>query len=70
MNEAKVYGMPLVQSYWYECLVEGDFESGNNWEGLHSKKILQESFKVKSRKKELTSREVFMKEHKKIVDFN
>ena len=70
MKDSKVYGMTPVQSFWYESLVEGEFESGNNWEEPHSKRILHESFKERSRKNEHTSREVFMKELKKIVDFN
>jgi len=69
MKDSKVYGMTPVQSFWYESLVEGEFESGNNWEEPHSKRILHESFKERSRKNEHTSREVFMKELKKIVDF-
>jgi len=70
MKDSKVYSMTPVQSFWYESLVEGEFESGNNWEEPHSKRILHESFKERSRKNEHTSREVFMKELKKIVDFN
>ncbi len=69
MKDSKVYGMTPVQSFWYESLVEGEFESGNNWEEPHSKRILYESFKERSRKNEHTSREVFMKELKKIVDY-
>ena len=70
MKDSKVNGMTPVQSFWYESLVEEEFESGNNWEGPHSKRTLHESFKERSRKNEHTSREVFMKELKKIVDFN
>ena len=69
MKDSKVYSMTPVQSFWYESLVEGEFESGNNWEGPHSKRILYESFKERSRKNEHTSREVFAKELKRIVDF-
>ncbi len=69
MKDSKVYSMTPVQTFWHECLVEGEFESGNNWEEPHSKRILHESFKERSRKNEHTSREVFMKELKKIVDF-
>jgi hypothetical protein len=69
MKDSKVYGMTPVQSFWYESLVEGEFESGNNWEEPHSKRILYESFKERSRKNEHTSREVFAKELKRIVDF-
>ena len=69
MKDSKVYSMTPVQSFWYESLVEGEFESGNNWEGPHNKRTLHESFKERSRKNEHTSREVFMKELKKIVDF-
>jgi len=69
MKDSKVYGMTPVQSFWYESLVEGEFETGNSWEEPHSKRILHESFKERSRKNEHTSREVFMKELKKIVDF-
>ena len=61
--------MTPVQTFWHECLVEGEFETGNSWEEPHSKRILHESFKERSRKNEHTSREVFMKELKKIIDF-
>jgi hypothetical protein len=69
MKDSKVYSMTPVQTFWHECLVEGEFETGNSWEEPHSKRILHESFKEQSRKNEHTSREVFMKELKKIVDF-
>ena len=69
MKDSKVYSMTPVQTFWHECLVEGEFETGNSWEEPHSKRILHESFKERSRKNEHTSREVFMKELKKIVDF-
>ncbi len=69
MKDSKVYSMMPVQTFWYECLVEGEFESGNDWEGPHSKRNLYQSFKERSRKNEHTSREVFMKELKKIVDY-
>jgi len=69
MKDSKVYGMTPVQSFWYESLVEGEFESGTNWEGPHSKRVLHESFKEQSKKNEHTRREVFMKELKKIVDY-
>ena len=69
MKNSKVYSMTPVQTFWYECLVEGEFESGNDWEGPHSKRNLYQSFKDQSRKNEHTSREVFMKELKKIIDF-
>ena len=69
MKDSKVYGMTPVQTFWHECLVEGEFETGNSWEEPHSKRILHESFKERSRKNEHTSREVFMKELKRIVDF-
>jgi len=69
MKDSKVYSMTPVQTFWHECLVEGEFETGNSWEGPHSKRILHESFKEQSRKNEHTSREVFMKELKKIIDF-
>jgi len=69
MKDSKVYSMTPVQTFWYECLVEGEFESGNDWEGPHSKRNLYQSFKDQSRKNEHTSREVFMKELKKIIDF-
>ena len=69
MKDSKVYSMTPVQTFWYECLVEGEFESGNDWEGPHSKRNLYQSFKEQSRKNEHTSREVFMKELKKIIDF-
>ena len=45
------------------------FETGNSWEGPHSKRTLYESFKERSKKNEHTSREVFMKELKRIVDY-
>ena len=61
--------MTPVQTFWYECLVEGEFETGNDWEGPHSKRNLYQSFKEQSKKNEHTSREVFMKELKRIVDF-
>ena len=61
--------MTPVQSFWYESLVEGEFESGIDWEGAHSKRDLYQSFKEQSKKNEHTSKEVFMKELKKIVDF-
>jgi len=69
MKDSKVYSMTPVQTFWHECLVEGEFETGNSWEEPHSKRILHESFKERSRKNEHTSREVFMKELKKIIDF-
>jgi len=69
MKDSKVYSMTPVQTFWHECLVEGEFETGNSWEGPHSKRTLYESFKERSRKNEHTSREVFMKELKKIVDY-
>jgi hypothetical protein len=69
MKNSKVYSMTPVQTFWYECLVEGEFESGNDWEGPHSKRNLYQSFKDQSRKNEHTSKEVFMKELKKIIDF-
>jgi len=69
MKDSKVYSMMPVQTFWYECLVEGEFETGNDWEGPHSKRNLYQSFKEQSRKNEHTSREVFMKELKKIVDY-
>jgi len=69
MKDSKVYSMTPVQTFWHECLVEGEFESGNSWEGPHKKRTLYESFKERSRKNEHTSREVFMKELKKIVDY-
>jgi len=69
MRDSKVYSMSPVQMFWHECLVEGEFETGNRWEEPHNKRILHESFKEQSKKNEHTSREVFMKELKKIVDF-
>ncbi len=69
MKDSKVCSMTPVQTFWHECLVEGEFETGNSWEEPHSKRILHESFKERSRKNEHTSREVFMKELKKIVDY-
>ena len=69
MKNSKVYSMTPVQTFWYESLVEGEFESGHNWEGPHSKRILYKSFKEQSKKNEHTSREVFAKELKRIVDF-
>ena len=69
MKDSKVYSMTPVQTFWYEILVEGVFESENSWEGPHSKRNLYQSFKEQSRKNEHTSREVFMKELKKIVDY-
>ena len=69
MKDSKVYSMTPVQTFWHECLVEGEFETGNSWEEPHSKRILHESFKERSKKNEHTSREVFMKELKRIVDF-
>jgi len=69
MKDSKVYSMTPVQSFWYEILVEGEFELEHSWEEPHSKRNLYESFKEQSRKNEHTSREVFMKELKRIVDF-
>jgi len=69
MKNSKVYSMTPVQTFWHECLVEGEFETGNSWEEPHSKRNLYQSFKEQSKKNEHTSREVFMKELKKIVDF-
>jgi phage/plasmid-associated DNA primase len=69
MKDSKVYSMTPVQTFWHECLVEGEFETGNSWEGPHSKRTLYESFKERSKKNEHTSREVFMKELKRIVDY-
>ncbi len=69
MKDSKVYSMTPVQSFWYEILVEGEFESEHGWEEPHSKRNLYESFKEQSRKNEHTSREVFMKELKRIVDY-
>ena len=69
MKNSKGYSMTPVQTFWYECVVEGEFESGNDWEGPHSKRSLYQSFKDQSRKNEHTSREVFMKELKIFIDF-
>ena len=69
MKNSKVYSMTPVQAFWHECLVEGEFETGNSWEEPHSKRNLYQSFKEQSKKNEHTSKEVFMKELKKIVDF-
>ena len=69
MKDSKVYSMTPVQSCWYEILVEGEFESEHGWEEPHKKRNLYQSFKEQSKKNEHTSREVFMKELKRIVDF-
>ncbi|SVC77741.1 uncharacterized protein METZ01_LOCUS330595 [marine metagenome] len=69
MKDSKVYSMTPVQSFWYEILVEGEFESEHGWEEPHKKRNLYQSFKEQSKKNEHTSREVFMKELKRIVDF-
>jgi len=69
MKDSKVYGMTPVQTFWYEILVEGEFESEHGWEEPHKKRNLYQSFKEQSKKNEHTSREVFMKELKRIVDF-
>ena len=67
MKDSKIHSMSPVQSFWYECLVEGMFGSEQNWEGPHTKTFLHELFKTQSRKNEHFSKEVFAKELKKLV---
>ena len=67
MKDSKVHSMSPVQSFWYECLVEGMFGTDQNWEGPHTKTIVHELFKAQSRKNEHFSKEVFAKELKKLV---
>ena len=67
MNDSKVHSMTPVQSFWYECLVEGMFGSNQNWEGPHVKTFIHDLFKEQSRKNEHTTKEVFAKELKKLV---
>ena len=67
MNDSKVQSMSPVQSFWYECLVEGMFGSDQNWEGPHTKTFIHMLFREQSRKNEHFSKEVFAKELKKLV---
>ena len=67
MKDSKVHSMSPVQSFWYECLVEGMFGTDQNWEGPHTKTFVHELFKAQSRKNEHFSKEVFAKELKKLV---
>ena len=67
MNDSKVQSMSPVQSFWYECLVEGMFGTDQNWEGPHTKTFIYMLFREQSRKNEHFSKEVFAKELKKLV---
>ena len=67
MNDSKVQSMSPVQSFWYECLVEGMFGTDQNWEGPHTKTFIHMLFREQSRKNEHFSKEVFAKELKKLV---
>ena len=69
MKDSKIHSMSPVQSFWYECLVEGMFGSEQNWEGHHAKTFIHDLFKAQSRKNEHITREVFSKELKKLVNF-
>ena len=69
MKDSKIHSMSPVQSFWYECLVEGMFDSELNWEGPHVKTCIYGLFKEQSRKSEHFSKEVFFKELKKLVNF-
>ena len=67
MTDSKVQSMFPVQSFWYECLVEGMFGTDQNWEGPHTKTFIHMLFIEQSRKNEHFSKEVFAKELKKLV---
>ena len=67
MRDSKVQSMSPVQSFWYECLVEGMFGTDQNWEGPHTKTFIRMLFREQSRKNEHFSKEVFAKELKKLV---
>ena len=67
MRDSKVHSMTPVQAFWYECLVEGMFDTVQNWEGPHVKSFIFNLFKDQSRRNKHTSKEVFAKELKKIV---
>ena len=67
MRDSKVQSMSPVQSFWYECLVEGMFGTDQNWEGPHTKTFIYMLFREQSRKNEHFSKEVFAKELKKLV---
>ena len=67
MKDSKIHSMSPVQSFWYECLVEGMFGSEQNWEGPHTKTFMHVLFREQSRKNEHFSKEVFAKELKKLV---
>ena len=67
MWDSKVQSMSPVQSFWYECLVEGMFGTDQNWEGPHTKTFIYMLFREQSRKNEHFSKEVFAKELKKLV---
>ena len=67
MKDSKVHSMSPVQSFWYECLVEGMFGTEQNWEGPHTKTFMHVLFREQSRKNEHFSKEVFAKELKKLV---
>ena len=67
MKDSKIQSMSPVQSFWYECLVEGMFDSEPNWEGPHAKTFVYECFRTQSPKNIHSSKEVFAKELKKLV---
>ena len=67
MKDSKVHSMSSVQSFWYECLVEGMFGTDQNWESAHAKTFVYELFRAQSRKNEHFTKEVFAKELKKLV---
>ena len=69
MKDSKIHSMSPVQSFWYECLVEGMFDSELNWEGPHIKTCIYGLFKEQSRKSEHFSKEVFFKELKNLSIF-
>jgi len=69
MKDSKIHSMTPVQSFWYDCLDEGMFDSELNWEGPHVKTCIYGLFKEQSRKSEHFSKEVFFKELKKLVNF-
>ena len=69
MKDSKIHSMTPVQSFWYDCLDEGMFDSELNWEGPHTKAFIHDLFKAQSRKNEHFTREVFSKELKKLVNF-
>ena len=68
MTDSKIHSLTPVQAFWHEALVEGMFGSDPFWNGPHTKTKIFELFRYQSRRNEHTTKEVFAKELKKLVE--